>query len=132
MAVTNHERVGRALDLLKDGLRPFIEREFQAHYGANWGVQDAQTLRQDRERQTADGDPHFDVAALLTLMWFQWNEVFRATLGNAERSLVSELRDVRNRWAHQNPFSGDDAYRALDSADRLLTAVSAEQAREVE
>src|SRR5205085_6553111 len=44
---------------------------------------------------------------------------------------VSELRDVRNKWAHQEPFSGDDADRALDSAERLLAAVSAPQADEV-
>ncbi len=49
-------------------------------------------------------------------MWNQWNDVFRKTLGQAERTLVSELREVRNRWAHQEPFSSDDAYRALDSA----------------
>jgi predicted AAA+ superfamily ATPase len=65
-------------------------------------------------------------------MWNQWNEVFRKTLGPAERSLVSELRDVRNRWAHQRPFSSDDAYRALDSAARLLSAVSSSEADEVE
>ena len=72
------------------------------------------------------------MAALLKLMWESWNEVFRQTLGPAERSLVSELRDHRNRWAHQEAFSGDDAYRALDSAGRLLTAVSAPQADEIE
>ena len=66
------------------------------------------------------------------LMWDQWNDVFRQTLGYAERSLVSELRDVRNRWAHQEPFSTDDAYRALDSSARLLTAISAPQAGEVD
>src|SRR5690606_17419758 len=49
-----------------------------------------------------------------------------------ERTLVSELRDVRNRWAHQQPFSTDDAYRALDSAGRLLTAVSAPEVEELE
>ena len=65
-------------------------------------------------------------------MWDAWNDVFRKTLGQAERTLVSELRDVRNNWAHQEPFSSDDAYRALDSAARLLTAVSAPQADEVE
>ena len=27
MAITNHERVGKALDLLKVGLGPFVERE---------------------------------------------------------------------------------------------------------
>jgi hypothetical protein len=66
------------------------------------------------------------------VMWNQWQIVFRKTLGQAERSIVSELRDVRNKWAHQNPFSGDDAYRALDSVSRLLTAVSASQADVVE
>ena len=64
-------------------------------------------------------------------MWFQWNEVFRGTLGNVERSLLGELREARNRWAHQQPFSSDDAYRALDSVARLLTAVSAEEAADV-
>jgi hypothetical protein len=36
-------------------------------------------------------------------MWDNWNDVFRNVLGHAERSLVSELRDWRNKWAHQNP-----------------------------
>src|SRR5438093_10774111 len=73
----------------------------------------------------------WDAAVLLRLMWDSWNDVFRKTLGQAERSLVSELRDVRNRWAHQEPFSSDDADRALDSAERLLAAVSAPQADEI-
>jgi hypothetical protein len=77
-------------------------------------------------------EPRWDVAAILAVMWNQWNVVFRKTLGQAERTLVSELRDVRSRWAHQQPFSTDDAYRTLDSAARLLTAVSAPQADEVE
>jgi predicted AAA+ superfamily ATPase len=64
-------------------------------------------------------------------MWETWNDVFRRTLGFAERSLVSELRDVRNKWAHQSPFSSDDTDRALDSIARLLSAVSAPQADEV-
>src|SRR5439155_11823151 len=74
----------------------------------------------------------WDVAALLKLMWEAWNEVFRKTLGPAERSLVSELRDHRNKWAHQESFSSDDTYRALDSVGRLLIAISAPQAEEIE
>jgi len=132
VATTNIERVGRAMELLKEGLRPFVEREFRAKYGDNWRVQAAGALRQDHEALAAAGDAHLDAQALLALMWNMWNEVFRDVLGHAERSLVSELRDVRNRWAHQEPFSSDDAYRALDSAARLLTAVSADEAREVE
>jgi len=65
-------------------------------------------------------------------MWDAWNGVFRQVLGQAERTLVSEMRDVRNRWAHQKAFSSDDTYRALDSATRLLTAVSAPQTSDIE
>src|SRR3954453_23615822 len=123
MATTNHERVGRALALLSSGLAPFAEREFKAEYGPNW-LDEVQ--RNDR---SAGGLPQkvstTDVQFLLKVLWNEWNTVFRKVLGQSERTLVSELRDMRNRWAHQEPFSGDDAYRALDSAHRLLTAVSA-------
>ena len=62
----------------------------------------------------------------------KWGEVFKLVLGKTERSLVNELIAARNRWAHQEAFSGDDAYRALDSIHRLLLAVSAPQADEVD
>lgn len=131
MAVTNHDRVGKALGLLKAGLAPFVEREFAHIYKEDADVQAARYIREDRH--TADGQvANWDAAKLLRLMWESWNEVFRSTLGPAERSLVNELRDVRNRWAHQKTFSGDDAYRALDSMGRLLTAVSAPEAAVIE
>ncbi len=132
MATTNYERVGKALELLKDGLAPFVEREFRAQHGKYWITQVTANWPADVS-WTGNGErPHLDCAALLRLMWEQWNDVFRKTLGQAERSLISELREIRNKWAHQEPFSSDDAYRALDSASRLLTAVSAPQAADVE
>src|SRR4029077_13363752 len=85
------------------------------------------------DRKLADkGIGEWDTAGLLKLMWEAWNDVFRRILGQAERSLVSELRDLRNKWAHQESFSSDDAYRALDSASRLLIAISAPQSAEIE
>ena len=130
MAQSNRERIGKALDLLKDGLQPFVERELQAALGKDWVAQAGLLDPQAPGRR--DKVPRLDSHALLTVMWDQWNAVFRKTLGQAERTLVSELRDVRNRWAHQEAFSTDDAYRALDSIERLLTAVSAEEAQEVD
>src|SRR3989440_2498642 len=130
MAITNHERVGKAMDLLKAGLTPFVEREFKNLYKGQALVEAQRFIASER----LDANRPFtawDVAVLLRRMWDAWNDVFRKTLGQAERSLVSELRNVRNRWAHQEPFSGDDADRALDSVERLLTAVSASQADEV-
>ncbi len=131
MAITNQERVGKALELLKAGLGPFVERELQDKIKAR-------VVHMDTIRRFAD-DPHltdkpvdqWDVAALLKLMWETWNDVFRTVLGRAERSLVNEIRDQRNKWAHQDSFSSDDADRTLDSIARLLTAVSASQADEV-
>src|SRR2546427_8209186 len=132
MAITNQERIGKAMELLKEGLQPFVEREMKAQHAQRWfeeardSVSDSQANLFGTEKQ-----PKWDVASILSVMWNQWNVVFKKTLGQAERTLVSELRDVRNRWAHQNPFSTDDAYRALDSAGRLLTAVSAPQSDEI-
>jgi len=130
MATTNHERVGKALELLKAGLGPFIEREMKNAYPENAQEQAMMFMREDR--LLADKSiSEWDAAALLKLMWDSWNKVFRKALGPAERSLVSELRDHRNRWAHQQAYSSDDADRALDSMARLLSAVSAPQTDEI-
>ncbi len=131
MAVTNRERIDKALDLLKEGLHPFITRELTNVYQDKTLAEARRFLGDDRLLANRDLE-EWDASALLRLMWEAWHDVFRRTLGHAERSLVSELRDVRNRHAHQQNFSSDDAYRALDSAGRLLTAVSASQADEIE
>ena len=130
MAMTNHERVGKALELLRAGLAPFVEREFKSAHGPRAAGEAARLLGEDR-LNTRKPIGEWDAAALLKVMWDAWNDVFKRTLGFAERSLVSELRDWRNKWAHQEPFSSDDADRALDSAERLLSAISAPQAEEV-
>ncbi|MGD0658934.1 MAG: Swt1 family HEPN domain-containing protein [Syntrophorhabdales bacterium] len=130
MAITNQERVGKAMDLLREGLAPFAEREFKNLHQAQAADAARRYLGDDRtvaRKPLAD----WDVAALLKLMWEAWNDVFGKTLGRAERSIIQELRDWRNQWAHQEPFSSDDTDRALDSITRLLTAVSAPQADEV-
>jgi predicted AAA+ superfamily ATPase len=123
MAATNHERVGKALGLLSSGLAPFVARECTAKYGGGWvnavSRMDAGTV--ELGKKVSPTDAQF----LLRVMWDEWQAVFRNVLGQSERTYVSELRDVRNRWAHQDAFSGDDAYRSLDSIHRLLLAVSA-------
>ena len=130
MAISNHERVGKALGLTKAGLRPFVEREMKAKYGDNWAFEVKDILDNTRLGD-GKGDALEDVAVQLVIMDRKWGEIFRKTLGKAERSLVNELLDVRNRWAHQTPFSGDDADRALDTMARLLTSVSAPEADEI-
>src|SRR5947209_3929240 len=114
MAITNRDRVGKALEILGLGLAPFVERELKAVLNDKWqealSDNSPKTSKTKKAAPVKLSDPHL----LLAAMWNRWNDVFARTLGHAERSLVSELRDVRNRWAHSEAFSGHDAYRTLD------------------
>ena len=133
MAITNQERIGKAIDLLKAGLAPFVSREFVKYYDHEG--RPYQALKRILGRPVQDRQDPFqelDTAALLAVMEKTWNEVFRNTLGRTERSLVLELQEVRIGWAHQKPFSDNDTYRALDSAHRLLKAISSPHAAEIE
>jgi predicted AAA+ superfamily ATPase len=123
MATTNYERVGQALSLLSAGLAPFVERECKAKYGADW-------VRLAARNERANPS---DVQFLLAVLADEWRNVFGRVLDKGHRAFVGELIEIRNRWAHQARFSTDDAYRALDTIHRLLTAVAAaEQATEVD
>lgn len=48
MAKTNHGRVGEALDLLNKGLKPYVEREFNAAYKDQWQDKVQQLIRDQR------------------------------------------------------------------------------------
>lgn len=108
--------VAQGLDRLANGLRPFVN---------------------DRITQTGGDIPESwqtdppDAQVLLLFIWDHWNDRFRQVLSYVERSLVSELREFRNRWAHQQPFTEHDVYRFLEDAERLLKAVHSPEARGV-
>src|SRR5688500_5210112 len=129
MAITNQERVGKALDHLKDGLRPFVEREMQATFGEKW----KQVADEGFPNVRAKGGASLnDPANLLSILLNEWSRVFEKTLGKTERNAVHSLKEVRNKWAHGEAFSSDEVYRAIDTAGLLLAAVAAPQTDEVE
>jgi hypothetical protein len=118
---TPHETISAALEILTDGLEPFFQVEMCRVYGYRWEESLRQNLRNTLQLRS---EPIvWDAYNLLTVMWEQWNEVFRQQLGLFERSLVSELREYRNLWAHQATFTEDDAFRVLDTVQRLLAAI---------
>lgn len=132
MSISNHERVGKALEILKTGLPPFVECELKSAHGKNWWATVKQITGPGMQVAGTEVAPEWDAGSVLKVLWECWNDVFGKTLGRAERSLTSELIEVRNKWAHQKPFTTDDAYRAMDSTQRLLNAVGArEQADEL-
>ena len=127
MALTNHERVGKALDLLKSGLYKYVEREMKAVYRNQWEEMAGGAVPEKISSGKKDWQEYWDIQRLLVVMWEHWQDVFGKTLGHAERSLVSELREIRKNWAHQQTFSTNDTHRALDTTARLLTAVGAHE-----
>ncbi len=134
MALSNRERVGRILEALKEGLGPFIMREYRQRYTANDYTNEMDMVLSTGAYPGLPDDAWSDDAALLAaldthaclhLMWRRWNEVFQDKLGHVGRSYVSEMIEARNNWAHQSAFSNDEAYRVADTAARLLKMVSA-------
>jgi predicted AAA+ superfamily ATPase len=131
MAITNQERIGKAMELLRQGLVPFVVREM-LRPGGNLSQREKRLKGIAKEARLIDKPlAEWDVAGLLRLMSESWYEAFASALGYGEQALVTELRGVRNDWAHQKPFTSDNTDRALDSMARLLTAVSAAEADEV-
>ncbi|HEY8164061.1 MAG TPA: Swt1 family HEPN domain-containing protein [Gemmatimonadaceae bacterium] len=129
MALSNRQRVEQALELLNRGLLPYVEREMKSVYGpAKWEKQATLALG-DKPLLKSGG---WDTSALLSVMIGEWPTVFKRGLGQTERSIVGEMRDVRNRWAHQETFSTDDTYRVFDNVHRLLSAIGAKEAIDLE
>ena len=123
MAVSNRERVGRAFEALAEGLGPFVDRQMASVHGESW----LEGFVNSGPRSSAPGSLR-DPAFLLKVMAEAWDSAFRTRLTRSDRNVVFELRDVRNRWAHNDAFNTDDTYRALDSIERLLVAVDAKEA----
>ena len=128
MAKSNRERVGEIMDLLKSGLGPYVLGRYKARYRGKC-LQEMELKLYNPPFSVSLPDEaaalELDVQAWLRLMFHNWNEAFKDRLGHNERSYVSELMEARNRWAHQKPFTNEEAYRIADTARLLLEAVNA-------
>jgi len=124
MALSNRDRIGRGLELLGAGLEPFVDMmmSMATPPGKDWvKVLEARDAAQHGTNKVYD---RTDVRFLLIVLTGEW-KVFKERLSKVESGFASELRDVGNKWAHTKPFTGDDTHRALDTMERLLTAVGA-------
>ena len=111
MAITNQQRVGQALEYLQEGLHPFVGRELDRVYG-DPATKVARRFVADGGLPPDQNPQDWDTATLLRVLGESWEEVFRPVLGRADRSLVGEPGDLRDRWARQENFCGDDTYHA--------------------
>ncbi len=113
MSLSNSERVGKALNEVRDGLLPYISRELYDKLGPGW-----------QERLDL-GVNLQDLNVLLGLFMEHWGGVFKQLLSQEDRAYVSELKVARNKWAHSDPITSDDTDRYLDTAVRLCRSINA-------
>ena len=68
MAMTNRERVDKALELLKSGLGPFIQREFANKYKDGAAARAGRFVSEDRLNMKKPIS-EWVISVLLKLMW---------------------------------------------------------------
>ncbi|QYX30473.1 ribonuclease III [Sphaerospermopsis torques-reginae] len=131
--LNNRDAIGKCLELLSQGLYPYVEEKMKLEYTNQWLAQAGQCLSPDTNlKRTTEERLKQDISSLLSVMTKRWDRVFKSHLSPVERGFASEIIDIRNKWAHNTPFSTEDAFRAIDSIYRLLQAIEAEEPQEVE
>ncbi|AVT32673.1 AAA family ATPase [Plantactinospora sp. BC1] len=121
MAQSNRDRVGRGLELLTEGVAPFVERIMAptVDQGRDW----TEVLAERRGNRASHAYNREDPQTWLRVITEE--RPFRDKLSHVQRGFAQELRDVRNSWAHGRAFTDNDTSRALDSMVRLCQAVGA-------
>ena len=66
MALSNHERIGKALDLLAAGLKPFVGRELQTIYPDIWFKETQRTLMESLSAGSGSGRRYTEKWAIMS------------------------------------------------------------------
>ena len=82
MAITNHERVGKSLELVRDGIKPSLEKTWEGLYGAAW-VEKVNHMDRFPDRSPSPDD----LAFLLKGIGSTWANVFRDIFGPGRTGL---------------------------------------------
>lgn len=135
MALSNRDRIDRMFQLMAPAVDDFISAtigQADAALGADWvKLVEAKDVRNGapagKVYDPLDPQVQFRILTENNITnnykpgWYP----FTQTVGRAGETFASELRGVRNDWAHNGTFTDDDAYRALDTGERLLRLIGA-------
>jgi len=132
VALSNRDRIGKMFELVAPALDDFIARSVASQLSANASWTSLVALKDAKkgiEGKTYDAlDPQVQLRMLteniphhIASGWYPFDDA----IGRVGQGYAKELREYRNDWAHNRSFSDDDAYRCLDTGERLLAAVGA-------
>lgn len=86
-----------------------------------WVGQQVGVWPTDGRGRISPHDPSYLVGVILD----DWMGTFRDALGADTLALVHRYRDLRNRWAHNEPLDAGDAIQAQQVAEQLLASIGA-------
>ncbi|MCC3279908.1 DUF3320 domain-containing protein [Arthrobacter sp. zg-Y40] len=120
MALSNREFIGRILEILSKGLEPYIDRAMaEVSPGVDWP-----SLLSRKDELAGRGLKTYkanDVQTQLRILTERLGTLgYPFALPQEAGAYAKELRQVRNNWAHNEPFSDDDVARAIDTSLRLM------------
>lgn len=127
--ISNRARVDEALVLVAEALDPFIAQTVAPHVpeGHDWTI--LLRLRDEAAGRHGLDYSRLDPSAQLKMINGRFGDLgylFDGVLSRGEKNFAGELATIRNDLSHNlRAFSGDDTYRALDTAERLLRAIGA-------
>ena len=120
MALTNRDRIGKALDETRDALLPYISDLLSKNLGTSW----------ENELPNYENNLQ-DIHILFGLFIKHWRNIFKKTLSDSARAYISELKEARNKWAHSEPISSDDVDRYLDTEQDSQNINAVDQAKSI-
>ena len=123
-SLTNKERVGRVLDLVAEGLGPWMITLLHGKYGDAWAAEVGRTAGlTGRDTTPNQSDPAY-------LFWVfdkQWHAVFKDQLSFEDKRATSALWDARKEWAHGERISSERTERVLMDGEHILRSIGAVQ-----
>lgn len=123
-SLTNKERVGRVLDLVAEGLGPWMITLLHGKYGDGWATEVGRTAGlTGRDATPNQSDPAY-------LFWVfdkQWHAVFKDQLSFEDKRATSALWDARKEWAHGERISSERTERVLMDGEHILRSIGAVQ-----
>lgn len=141
MSAVTSNHVQDILDAVRDGLGPFVLRQYKVRYSRKEYLARLQVnLSLDALEDEAQALEELDFSAWRKAIDAEWDEIFSNKLGHRTsrintspdalnaRNFLYELQNARNRWAHpsrNSSFSPEDTFRLADTATRLLQTLSA-------
>ncbi|WP_353650352.1 Swt1 family HEPN domain-containing protein [Nakamurella sp. A5-74] len=131
MALSNRDRIGKMMDLLAPELDAFLTSVLAPELGGTPWITLVAVVDQKAGHGTKEYnqlDPLLQLRVITDDLTHRakpgWRP-FKDHLSRTQQSYATELRDTRNAWAHNKPFTDDDAYRSLDTGERFLMAIGA-------